>query len=147
VFVFVFIYLRVIFANFHPSCQLLWHWLFIKKNLNTFNKCYSSNSMFSVHYAYMQWSSKGLQMRRLSFSDESEGGVIWSWHTELHLRRKAFRSHHVIDLSSVGLRIPPSSKINCEIHTDVQIDYFCSQQNFWFSCTDLFYYQWLLLFQ
>jgi hypothetical protein len=39
-----------------------------------------------------------------------------------------FRSHHVIDLSSVGSRIP-SSKINCEIHTDVQIDYFCSQHD------------------
>ena len=49
--------------------------------------------------------------------------------TKLHLRRKAFRSHHVIDLSSVGLRIPPSSKINCEIHTDVLIDYFCSQHD------------------
>ena len=49
--------------------------------------------------------------------------------TEWHLRCKAFRSHHVIDLSSVGSRIPPSSKINCEIHTDVQIDYFCSQHD------------------
>ena len=49
--------------------------------------------------------------------------------TEWHLRWKAFRSHHVIDLSSVGLRIPSSSKINCEIHTDVQIDYFCSQHD------------------
>ena len=46
-----------------------------------------------------------------------------------HLRYKAFKSHHVIDLSSVGSRIPPSSKINCEIHTDVQIDYFCSQHD------------------
>ena len=48
---------------------------------------------------------------------------------EWHLRWKAFESHHVIDLSSVGLRIPSSSKINCEIHTDVQIDYFCSQHD------------------
>ena len=48
---------------------------------------------------------------------------------EWHLRCKAFRSHHLIDLSSVGSRIPPSSKINCEIHTDVQIDYFCSQHD------------------
>jgi hypothetical protein len=31
---------------------------------------------------------------------------------EWHLRCKAFISHHVIDLSSVGSRIPPSSKIN-----------------------------------
>jgi hypothetical protein len=48
---------------------------------------------------------------------------------EWHLRCKVFRSHHVIDLSSVGSRIPPSYKINCEIHTDVQIDYFCSQHD------------------
>ena len=48
---------------------------------------------------------------------------------EWHLRCKAFISHHVIDLSSVGSRIPPSSKITCEIHTDVQIDYFCSQHD------------------
>ena len=48
---------------------------------------------------------------------------------EWHLRCKEFRSHHVIDLSSVGSRIPPSSKINCEIHTDVQIDYFCCQHD------------------
>ena len=46
-----------------------------------------------------------------------------------HLRYRAFKSHHVIDLSSVGSRIPPSSKINCEIHTDVLIDYFCSQHD------------------
>ena len=48
---------------------------------------------------------------------------------EWHLRCMEFRSHHVIDLSSVGSRIPPSSKINCEIHTDVQIDYFCIQHD------------------
>ena len=48
---------------------------------------------------------------------------------EWHLRCKVFRSHHLIDLSSVGSRIPLSSKINCEIHTDVQIDYFCSQHD------------------
>ena len=29
----------------------------------------------------------------------------------------------------MGSRIPSSSKINCEIHTDVQIDYFCSQHD------------------
>jgi hypothetical protein len=49
--------------------------------------------------------------------------------TEWHLRCGEFRSHHVIDLSSVGSRIPPFSKINCEIHTDVQIDHFCSQHD------------------
>jgi hypothetical protein len=46
-----------------------------------------------------------------------------------HRRFKAFKSHHVIDLSSIGERIPPSSKINCDIHTDVQIDYFCTQHD------------------
>jgi hypothetical protein len=46
-----------------------------------------------------------------------------------HLRFKAFKSHHVIDLSSIGSRIPTSSKINCEIHPDVQINYFCSQHD------------------
>jgi hypothetical protein len=49
--------------------------------------------------------------------------------TESHRRFKSLSSHHVIDLSSVGARILPSSKINCEIHTDVQIDYFCSQHD------------------
>jgi DNA-binding FrmR family transcriptional regulator len=49
--------------------------------------------------------------------------------TESHRRFKAFKSHDVIDLSSIGARIQPSSKINCEIHTDVQIDYFCSQHD------------------
>jgi hypothetical protein len=48
---------------------------------------------------------------------------------EWHLRCGEFRSHHVIDLSSVGSRIPSSSKINCEIHTDVQIDHFCCQHD------------------
>ena len=48
---------------------------------------------------------------------------------EWHLRCKVFRSHHVIDLSSIGPRIPPSIKITCEIHTDIQIDYFCSQHD------------------
>lgn len=46
-----------------------------------------------------------------------------------HLRFKKFKSHHVIDLSSIGSRIPTSSKINCEIHTDIQIDYFCSEHD------------------
>ena len=46
-----------------------------------------------------------------------------------HLRFKKFKFHHVIDLSSIGSRIPTSSKMNCEIHTDIQIDYFCSQHD------------------
>jgi hypothetical protein len=49
--------------------------------------------------------------------------------TESHRLFKAFKSHHVIDLSSIGVRILPSSKINCEIHTDVQVDYFCNQHD------------------
>jgi hypothetical protein len=48
---------------------------------------------------------------------------------EWHMRCEVFRSHYVIDLSSVGSRISPSSEINCEIHTDVQIDHFCSQHD------------------
>jgi hypothetical protein len=46
-----------------------------------------------------------------------------------HLQFKAFKSHNVIDLSSIGSRIPTSSKINCEIHPAVLIDYFCSQHD------------------
>jgi hypothetical protein len=49
--------------------------------------------------------------------------------TESHRLFKAVKSHHVIDLSSIGARILPTSKIKCEIHTDIQIDYFCSQHN------------------
>ena len=48
---------------------------------------------------------------------------------EWHMRCMEYRSHLVIDLSSIEPRIPPSSKINCEIHTDVQIDHFCSQHD------------------
>ena len=46
-----------------------------------------------------------------------------------HLRFKAFKSHHVIDLSCMGSRMPTSSKINCDIHPNVQIDYFCCQHD------------------
>ena len=45
------------------------------------------------------------------------------------MRCMEYRSHLVIDLSSIEPRIPPSFKLNCEIHTDVQIDYFCSQHD------------------
>ena len=48
---------------------------------------------------------------------------------EWHMRCMEYRSHLVIDLSSIEPRIPPSFKLNCEIHTDVQIDYFCSQHD------------------
>ena len=49
--------------------------------------------------------------------------------TESHRRFKAFKSHHVIDLSSMGARIPPSSKINCDINTDVHIDYLYNKKS------------------
>jgi hypothetical protein len=52
-------------------------------------------------------------------------GECTKWHT----RCKAFISHHVIDLAMIGARVLPSSKIYCEIHTDVQIDYICSQHD------------------
>jgi hypothetical protein len=48
---------------------------------------------------------------------------------EWHVHCKAFKSHHVIDLVLIGARVLPSSKIYCEIHTDVRIDYFCSQHD------------------
>ena len=48
---------------------------------------------------------------------------------EWHMRCMEYRSHLVIDLSSIEPRIPPSFKLNCEIHADVQIDYFCSQHD------------------
>ena len=49
--------------------------------------------------------------------------------TESHRSFKLLKTHNVIDLSVIGARTPPSSKIDCEIHTDVQIDYFCSQHD------------------
>ena len=48
---------------------------------------------------------------------------------EWHMRCMEYRSHLVIDLSSIEPRIPPSFKLNCEIHTDGRIDYFCSQHD------------------
>ena len=48
---------------------------------------------------------------------------------EWHMRCMEYRSHLVIDLSSVESRILPSSKLNCEIHRDVQIDHFCCQHD------------------
>ena len=48
---------------------------------------------------------------------------------EWHMRCMEYRSHFVIDLSSIEPRIPPSFKLNCEIHTDGRIDYFCSQHD------------------
>ena len=48
---------------------------------------------------------------------------------EWHVRCKAFKSHHVIDLLTIGARVLPSSKVYCEIHTDFQIDYFCTQHD------------------
>ena len=72
---------------------------------------------------HVQEKTKGLLLEKYCSDCEEK---LCTECAEWHLRCKAFISHHVIDLSSVGSRIPPSSKINCEIHTDVQIDYFCS---------------------
>ena len=43
--------------------------------------------------------------------------------------RLFFMNNQCHNISTCRSRIPPSSKINCEIHTDVQIDYFCSQHD------------------
>ena len=48
---------------------------------------------------------------------------------EWHMRCMEYRSHLVIELSSIEPRIPPSCKLNCEMHADSQIDYFCSQHD------------------
>ncbi|XP_063397047.1 uncharacterized protein LOC134681374 [Mytilus trossulus] len=44
---------------------------------------------------------------------------------ESHDRFKAFKSHHVIDLSSVGYTIPISVTKSCNIHTELLLDYYC----------------------
>ena len=70
--------------------------------------------------------SKTVQAEKYcSDCDEKLCGECAKW----HMRFKAFKTHHVIDLALIGARVLPSSKIYCEIHTDVQIDYFCSQHD------------------
>ncbi|CAG2218077.1 unnamed protein product [Mytilus edulis] len=46
--------------------------------------------------------------------------------TESHDRFKAFKSHNVIDLSSVGYKIPISVTKSCNIHTELLLDYCCT---------------------
>ncbi|CAG2247855.1 unnamed protein product [Mytilus edulis] len=47
---------------------------------------------------------------------------------ESHLRFKAFKSHHVINLSAIGstIHVPESAKKNCNIHVDILLDYYCT---------------------
>ncbi|CAC5369294.1 unnamed protein product [Mytilus coruscus] len=45
---------------------------------------------------------------------------------ESHDRFKAFKSHHVIDLSTVTSNIQISAKKICNIHPDMLLDYFCT---------------------
>ncbi|XP_071178456.1 uncharacterized protein [Mytilus edulis] len=49
--------------------------------------------------------------------------------TESHDRFKAFKSHHVIDLSSVDNKIPISVTKCCQIHTELLLDYFCTDHD------------------
>ncbi|XP_063448460.1 uncharacterized protein LOC134727991 [Mytilus trossulus] len=44
---------------------------------------------------------------------------------ESHCRFKAFKSHHVIDLSSIGSNIL-SAKKNCNVHSEMILDYYCT---------------------
>ncbi|XP_063448475.1 uncharacterized protein LOC134728004 [Mytilus trossulus] len=45
---------------------------------------------------------------------------------ESHCRFKAFKSHHVIDLSSIGSNILMSAKKNCNFHSEMMLDYYCT---------------------
>ena len=71
---------------------------------------------------------EGKNSTTIKYCSDCEGKLCGEC-SGFHLRSKKFKSHHVIDLSSIGSRMPTSSKINCEIHTDIQIDYFCSQHD------------------
>ncbi|XP_052073707.1 E3 ubiquitin-protein ligase TRIM71-like [Mytilus californianus] len=48
---------------------------------------------------------------------------------ESHTRFKAFKSHHVIDLSSVDSNIPISAKKICNVHPDMLLDYYCKDHD------------------
>jgi hypothetical protein len=63
----------------------------------------------------------------LTYCWNCEEKLICTECAEWRLRGKVFKSQYLFDLPSVVARISLSSKINCEIHTDVQIDYICSQ--------------------
>ncbi|XP_063419194.1 uncharacterized protein LOC134702015 [Mytilus trossulus] len=45
---------------------------------------------------------------------------------ESHCRFKAFKSHHVIDLSSIGSNILMSAKKHCNVHSEMILDYYCT---------------------
>ncbi|XP_063448429.1 uncharacterized protein LOC134727961 [Mytilus trossulus] len=45
---------------------------------------------------------------------------------ESHTRSKAFKYHHIIDLSSVDFNVQISAKKICKVHPDMLMDYFCT---------------------
>ncbi|XP_063448482.1 E3 ubiquitin-protein ligase TRIM71-like [Mytilus trossulus] len=45
---------------------------------------------------------------------------------ESHCRFRAFKSHHVIDLSSIGSNILMSAKKHCNVHSEMILDYYCT---------------------
>ncbi|XP_063419183.1 uncharacterized protein LOC134702003 [Mytilus trossulus] len=45
---------------------------------------------------------------------------------ESHCRFKAFKSHHVIDLLSIGSNILMSAKKHCNVHSEMILDYYCT---------------------
>ncbi|XP_063448488.1 E3 ubiquitin-protein ligase TRIM45-like [Mytilus trossulus] len=48
---------------------------------------------------------------------------------ESHCRFKAFKSHHVIDLSSIGSnKLMPAIK-NCNVHSEMLLDYYCTDHD------------------
>ncbi|CAC5369290.1 unnamed protein product [Mytilus coruscus] len=52
---------------------------------------------------------------------------------ESHDHFKAFKSHHVIDLSSVSSNIPISAKKICNVHPDLLLDFYCTDYDI-FCC-------------
>ncbi|XP_063448471.1 uncharacterized protein LOC134728001 [Mytilus trossulus] len=45
---------------------------------------------------------------------------------ESHCRFKAFKSHHVIDLSSIGSNKCMPAMKNCNVHSEMLLDYYCT---------------------
>lgn len=48
---------------------------------------------------------------------------------ESYSRFRAFKSHHVISLSSVGSNITLSAKKICNVHIDMLLDYYCTDHD------------------
>ncbi|XP_063448473.1 uncharacterized protein LOC134728003 [Mytilus trossulus] len=48
---------------------------------------------------------------------------------ESHCRFKAFKSHHVIDLSSIGSNTLISAMKNCNVHSEMMLDYYCTDHD------------------